>query len=255
MSQVPRRSAQHAHYQKTKFWRWDDADERRSNLFREFIAPGSLVFDVGANAGGKSKIFLKLGARVVAFEPQDLCAAPLASALAEEEAFTLVRKALGASEARTQMLISEVSALSTLSREWIDAARRSGRLREWSWGATQWVDVTTLDRAIQAFGRPDFVNIDVEGFELEVLLGLSAPVPSLCLRFACEFLDRAWRCIDHLQSMCEATKFQIALGDDDEFDLARWVPASIARATLAELVDGNELASGSIFARMKSQQS
>src|SRR5579859_5883866 len=35
----------------------------------EGLRPGSLVFDVGANDGFKTGIFLKLGARVVAIEP------------------------------------------------------------------------------------------------------------------------------------------------------------------------------------------
>lgn len=33
------------------------------------LRPGSLIFDVGANDGSKTAIFLKLGARVVAIEP------------------------------------------------------------------------------------------------------------------------------------------------------------------------------------------
>ena len=35
----------------------------------EFVSPGSLVFDVGANRGEYSALYLALGARVVAIEP------------------------------------------------------------------------------------------------------------------------------------------------------------------------------------------
>src|SRR5262245_14614026 len=42
-------------------------------LYRPFIHPGDLCFDIGANYGFKTEVFLSLGARVVAFEPQPDC--------------------------------------------------------------------------------------------------------------------------------------------------------------------------------------
>jgi hypothetical protein len=53
-------------------------DDRRNEIefyrkplygFRE----GDLIFDVGANHGGQADIFLRLGARVVAVEPDESC--------------------------------------------------------------------------------------------------------------------------------------------------------------------------------------
>jgi FkbM family methyltransferase len=242
--------ATQSQYHKSRFWRFSEADAARLEFYRRLIGAGDLVFDVGANLGRHTKIFRRLGARVVAFEPQDHCAAVLNAALHDDEQFKLIAKALGSSAGRTQMLISDATALSSLSAEWVSVARRSGRLREWSWGKTQWVDVTTLDRMIEQLGRPQFINIDVEGFELEVLLGLTAPVPLLSLRFACEFLDRALRCVDHLEALADEIEFQLLVGDQAEFDLAGWVSGRIARATLLEFIDADPLASGSIFARV-----
>ena len=37
----------------------------------EGLAPGDLIFDVGANDGTKTAMFLKLGARVIAVEPDE----------------------------------------------------------------------------------------------------------------------------------------------------------------------------------------
>ena len=39
-------------------------------LYREFIRPGDLVFDVGAHVGDRIASFRRLGAKVVAVEPQ-----------------------------------------------------------------------------------------------------------------------------------------------------------------------------------------
>jgi hypothetical protein len=43
-------------------------------LLSEFIRPGDLAFDVGANIGDRTDLMLSLGANVVAFEPQPICA-------------------------------------------------------------------------------------------------------------------------------------------------------------------------------------
>lgn len=44
--------------------------EDQSRLYKAFIEPGDLRFDVGANVGRKTEAFLNLGAKVAAFEPQ-----------------------------------------------------------------------------------------------------------------------------------------------------------------------------------------
>ena len=42
-----------------KIWHsgWSDRDERLKLFYSEFIKPGDLVFDVGANMGNRSKLF------------------------------------------------------------------------------------------------------------------------------------------------------------------------------------------------------
>jgi protein-L-isoaspartate O-methyltransferase len=39
-------------------------------LYRQFVKPGDLVFDIGAHVGDRVAAFRRLGARVVAVEPQ-----------------------------------------------------------------------------------------------------------------------------------------------------------------------------------------
>lgn len=45
--------------------------------YRQFVKSGDLVFDVGANVGNRTAVFLRLGARVVAVEPHASCVAEL----------------------------------------------------------------------------------------------------------------------------------------------------------------------------------
>src|ERR1051325_7606598 len=78
-----------------EFSKWTENDERRFNFYKQLINPGDLVFDVGANLGNRTKAFLKLGAHVVAFEPQRMCADFLEAMLKNDRHFKLVKKALG----------------------------------------------------------------------------------------------------------------------------------------------------------------
>ena len=47
--------------------------EETSAFYSRLVKPRDLCFDVGANIGSKTKIFLELGARVVCIEPQPNC--------------------------------------------------------------------------------------------------------------------------------------------------------------------------------------
>ena len=42
-----------------------------------------------------------------------------------------------------------------------------------SWSPSEEVSMITLDLAISKYGKPSFIKIDVEGFEMEVLEGLN----------------------------------------------------------------------------------
>ena len=53
--------------------------------------------------------------------------------------------------------------LSTFAEHW-----KKGRFVESKWDKKIIVDMTTLDELIKEFGVPNFIKIDVEGFEHEV---------------------------------------------------------------------------------------
>ena len=74
--------------------------EHRS-LLSQFVRPGDLVFDVGANIGRKTEVLLSLGARVVAFEPRPVCCREI-SAWGNKR-LIVVNKAVGANEGRAEL--------------------------------------------------------------------------------------------------------------------------------------------------------
>ncbi len=49
-------------------------DAAMDALYTRFLRAGDLAFDIGAHVGDRTGSFRRLGARVVALEPQPLCA-------------------------------------------------------------------------------------------------------------------------------------------------------------------------------------
>ena len=60
------------------------------------------------------------------------------------------------------------------------------------------VPVTTMDRLVGIYGVPEFCKIDVEGFEYNVLRGLTQAIPLLSFEYTPERIQPVLDCIDHL---------------------------------------------------------
>jgi FkbM family methyltransferase len=216
-----------------RFRSWSHEDQRRLNFYRQFIEPGDVVFDVGANLGNRAKIFHRMGAVVVAVEPQAPCSEFLAKAFHQQPNFHLIRAALGAEPGEAEMFISPADTISSLSPQWIDAVQKSGRFADQQWNERQRIQIQTLDALVEQFGRPAFVKIDVEGFEDQVLAGLSVPVGGVSLEFTPEFIEGSLKCIDHLCSLGKP-QFQLSFGESMEFSAPRWSSADEIKRRLAE---------------------
>jgi FkbM family methyltransferase len=217
-----------------RFHRWSSADQLRLDFYKQFVSKGAVVFDVGANVGNRAKVFHKLGAHVVAVEPQPSCADFLASVFEDQPRFHLVRKALGRAPGQSEMLIANSTTLSTLSSEWVEAMKTSGRFAGATWEKSVAVDVDTMDNLIDEFGIPDFVKIDVEGFEEQVIAGLTRPVRLLSLEVTPEFLGKTARCIDMFCSIGPCL-FQVSFGESMAFALDNWVSADQIRERLSQM--------------------
>ncbi len=153
----------------------------RQRFYGQFIKKGSLCFDVGANIGNRVKPFRALGARVVAVEPQKECCDVLKKRFGDS--IVIINKGLGAQEESREFYVSDASTISTFSSDWINATTETKRFEGYTWSDVRQVEITTLDSLIAQYGLPDFIKIDVEGFELEVISGLSQPVAMLSFEY------------------------------------------------------------------------
>ena len=172
-----------------QFLRLNEREQSQLTFYSQFIKKGDLVFDVGANVGSRSKLFLNLGTKVVAFEPQPELCEHLTQHLRLHKNFKLMPIGLGANPSVVELKISDAHVLSSMSNRWIQSTTQSGRFSSYNWNKSIDVKVDTLDNMFTKFGVPRFVKIDVEGYELEVLQGLSRPVKHLSLEFTSEDID------------------------------------------------------------------
>jgi FkbM family methyltransferase len=214
---------------------------QRRRFYRAFFRSGDLVFDVGANLGNRTAVFLTCGARVVAFEPQPLCVAALEARFGEDRFFHLVPVALGRESGSATMYVSHEHTLSTLSAGWLSAVTESGRFGDTRWDGEEEVEVMTLDAAIAEFGEPAFVKIDVEGYESEVLSGLSRR-----LKAGSESLDATSCCLDKLESLGNYG-YQFALGERPRLELPDWVRAEELKSALRAALAGDPLVWGDVY--------
>ena len=227
----------------------DRARHRRMDaLYRHYVQPGDLAFDIGSHVGDRISAFRRLGARVVALEPQPGPAAIIRLIHGRDRSVTCLRSAAGAEEGELVLRVnSRNPTVSSLSADFVSAAQNASGWEGQEWDKTLKVPVTTLDRLIAQFGLPSFIKIDVEGFEDRVLAGLSHRVRALSFEFTTIARDNVNSCVTTLEQL-GPYRFNVALGESHRLHFAEPVGAGVIRSFIASLPhDAN---SGDIYAEL-----
>lgn len=169
--------------------------KRILRLYSQFINEGDLVFSVGANEGIMVDIFLELGAKVIAIEPNPDCIKILKNKYKDKEV-RVVEKGVGAENGELNFLICEDnSKVSTYLNKWKDTFFEGKKVKRIK------TRVTTLDNLIEVYGKPTLIQIDVEGYEKEVLKGLTQPMNYIVFEFTKEFVQDAEKCISVIKQI------------------------------------------------------
>ena len=197
---------------------------------------GALIFDIGANVGAKTDVFLRLGARVVAVEPDDACSRSLEERFLEfrisPRPVTIVTRAVSDGVGTKEMLIDGPgSAVNTMSPKWAESLKKNRATFSHAncgleFRQTKLVKTTTIDELIAQHGVPFFVKIDVEGHELSALRGMHRPVPYLSFEVNLpEFRPEGLQCIRVLAEVAPTGRFNYVSDCAHGLRLKEWTAA------------------------------
>src|SRR5262245_29049229 len=229
---------------------YGDAQRRADmdRLYGAFVRPGDLVFDVGAHVGDRVGAFRRLGARVVAVEPQPALVATLRLLRGRDPAIVIERAAVGRSEGTAVLRVDVAnSTVSSVSDAFVRGAAGTPGWTHERWPKSVQVPMTTLDALIARHGVPAFIKIDVEGFEAEALAGLSCAVRALSFEFTTIQRDVALTALQRCAAL-GYTRFKAALGESQTFVGASWSNVRDMAQWLTQLpVEAN---SGDIYAAL-----
>ena len=226
---------------------------RMARLYREFLGPGDVGFDIGAHVGSRVRAWRRLGARVVALEPQPDCLRVLRLFFGRSRDVTIVPQAVGAQPGRARLALSSATpTVSTMSRDWIDSVTADRSFSWVRWDRSVEVEVVTLDDLIARYGEPAFCKIDVEGFEVDVLSGLSRPLRGLSFEYLPPAHDAARTALGLVEKLgAAAGGYRYNYSPIETMRLAsdRWLDA----AELVELLDRFRPLgrSGDVYARLQ----
>ena len=201
---------------------------RLGRFYRNHIAPGSRAWDIGAHLGSRTRVWLDLGARVTAYEPEPVCAAVLENWFAGCPGFRLRACAAGSREGTASIHISDRHpTLATLSGDWVQRTRTRPRFEGIQWNQKHEIPMVRLADEEKRFGAPEFIKIDVEGFEPDVIHGLGTMPRTLSFEVLPGEIPNALECIDELERR-GSWMWNLAVGETFRMTF----PAPVHRGTL-----------------------
>jgi hypothetical protein len=139
--------------------------------------------------------------------------------------------------------------VASLSSDWIASVGRAPSFARVRWAAPLAVPLTTLDALIAQHGLPRFCKIDVEGFEAEILRGLSRPIPLLAFEYVPAASGVACEAIELLRAL-GPYRFNATVGERRAFLWRAWQDSAAALAWLRARRPDER--SGDLYARLES---
>ena len=215
----------------------DEQTEAMKRLYGQFAKRRDLVFNVGANIGTRTQVFVDLGARVIAVEPQPEMAEALRDRYRHQtvlmsrdsryehhmQQVQVIEAAAGPKNGVVELLLCTDNQLATCEPGWAESLADRWRMESWRNRIT--VQQVTLDHLVMRYGLPEFIKIDVEGYENEVLRGLSYRVPVLCFEATIPFVEPALACLVQLYVRLGFTEFNYLVQETMALVLEEWVSA------------------------------
>lgn len=129
-----------------------------------------IAFDIGANIGQTVDELLPNYDKIICFEPNPSLVTIIKDKFFNNDKITIEELGLSDKIETKKFNISNSHVVSIFSEDWINNSRFTN---VYNWDTSIDVKTTTLDEVIDKYGIPYFIKIDVEGYEYEVIKGLT----------------------------------------------------------------------------------
>jgi len=216
---------------------------KKSHDVTKLLNSGDLFFDIGAHLGNKSKQFLDKNLKAIMVEPLPQCVEQLKIKFKNIDNVKIIQKAVGRTTGNMTLEVNtKMPTTSTMAKHW-----KKGRFSNEKWDQKITVEMTTLDDLIKIYGLPSYIKIDVEGFELDVLIGLSQKAGIISFEFTSEFLDQTINCLDHLKKI-GYHEYNFSIGDRRKF-YSHWSNTEDLIQKLRNEIKNDKLLWGDIYCR------
>jgi FkbM family methyltransferase len=170
----------------------------------------NLIFDIGFNVGEFTQTcFNKYkDCNVIAVEANpNLCNA-VSQHFFTNYNFSLLNNLVSNNEGKEIdfYICHNATGVSTASTKFMENSRFTKGSKNVEANSIKWaepikVQSITVDSMIERYGMPDLIKIDVEGYEYNVLSGLTQKANDICFEWHEEERDNLYKILEHLQSL------------------------------------------------------
>jgi len=194
---------------KKNFW---EKEKIQVSFYRNTINKNDniLIFDIGANRGDKADIFRRFANKIICVEPDKKNIDFMRKRFKSISSIEIVPKAIDSHICDKEFYINNIdSAFNTLNIKWKKALETQNRFNiHFDFYTNYSVHTTTIDELIATYGMPDYIKIDVEGYELHAIQGLSHTIPFISFEANLpEFKEETIECSNLLSKLSKRTLF------------------------------------------------
>lgn len=139
-----------------------------------------IAFDIGANSGKMTHTLKNHFSKVIAFEANPRLANHLKTAFLNDRVIVDCRGISNVNGLKKFNICEGDNTISTFSEDWMYRSRFTDTRH---WNEEIDVQVITLEHAVKEYGVPDYIKIDVEGHEYEILTATTTLLPKTIIAF------------------------------------------------------------------------
>lgn len=170
----------------------------------------NLIFDIGFNIGEFTfEAFKKYkNVSVVAVEANPSLYMAASNKFSTDFNFTLLNNVVSDKDDELVdfYISSYATGVSTASTYFMENSRFTKGSKHVEANSIKWqepikLSSITIDSMVERFGIPDLLKIDVEGYELNVLKGLTQKINDICFEWHEEEAENLYKILDHLENL------------------------------------------------------